>query len=333
MDLLIFMAVFATIILFGTFAIILMASAKSPDGWRHEVSISIWVIAPFLSVASAFLFFHVSRGNLITFFIWFFVSGFGITVGYHRLLTHQAFKCRRWVLATLIIMGETAIQGEPIFWAGKHLEHHSDTDGDTDPHSPHAYGTGFTNVARGLAHAHMGWMYHNSPPNPKLVGRMNSDSLLTWLNQRWWWFVVARFAITFLIGTAIAGPAVGLGSVIWCGVAAFMTLHLTFAVNSVCHMWGKQPYMNKGTGMSKNNLIIGLLALGEGMHNNHHAFPSSALQGLNNNFEKALDLSWWFIRVLIFLRLAWSPRIPTQDDILKRRAQSQLAMEKARVVI
>jgi len=217
----------------------------------------------------------------------------GVTVGYHRHFTHGAFGAPAPVRAVLAAAGSMAAQGPLIFWVAEHRAHHQFSDREGDPHSP---------ALDGLWHAHVGWMLDASPPD---LGRyaidLLRDRLALWMNQAYFAWV----ALGILLPGAIAGlvegswAAAGEG-VLWGGlVRIFLVHHATWAVNSICHRFGSRPHPTRDG--STNNGLVAVFSLGEGWHNNHHAFPTSARHGLRT-FE--LDPSWWTIRLLSALGLA-----------------------------
>lgn len=237
------------------------------------------------------------------------VPQLGITVGYHRMETHRGFKCHPWVRAVLLVSGAMAVQGEVSGWVLNHRAHHhfQDQPG-LDPHSPLEYPG-----MRGLLWAHVGWLLFRFelPAQFRSSARMEADLLLRW--QRRWYLglVVASFAIPW----AVAG---------WSGllVAGFLrvvlVLHITWSVNSVCHVWGGRARDSAGNRYladdSRNNLVVGILALGEGYHANHHAQPSWAFHGWR---RFSFDPSKWVIQLLEKLRLVSAVRRPDPALVFK----------------
>lgn len=293
-----------------------MLTAKSARGWKHEVAISIWVLGPFLAAIFAPIYGGISRLNLIVFAVGYVLPGLGITVGFHRMLTHESFKAKPFVRAALLIFGSSAVQGAPIHWAGIHREHHKEVEGPNDPHSPYAYGTGFKNIVRGLWHAHMGWMFEGKSIDAQLVTGLREDPLVVRIDRFWYGFVVIRFLLPFGVGYPIGGLDAAIGATLWGGAAAFLTLHSTFSVNSVCHMFGSRPY--KTPGLPTNFFWLALPTFGEAFHNAHHAFQKSAHHGMTR-LERAVDVSWWVIWTLDKLGLAWDVNVTLPGKIAARR--------------
>ncbi|MAE64555.1 MAG: acyl-CoA desaturase [Phycisphaeraceae bacterium] len=240
----------------------------------------------------------------------------GVTVGYHRLYTHRSFETRGVVKVALTVLGSMAAQGPLIRWVAVHRRHHQHSDEHGDPHSPHQSGNGTLGVLRGLWHAHMGWLFHSDAPNlMNCVRDLERSRLVRVVSALFPLWLVVGLVLPAVIGGVItlswSGALLGF---IWGGmVRIFLVHHVTWSVNSVCHMIGSRPFQTRDN--SRNNLVFGVLALGEGWHNNHHAFPTSARHGLR---WWQLDLSYLFIRALAMMNLAWNVRRPGADHINAR---------------
>ena len=242
-----------------------------------------------------------------------------ITVGFHRYFTHGSFRIvkrpLKWVLG---IGGSMALEGSVFSWVGWHLKHHSSPDREGDPHSPHLHKPGFWGFLKGLVHSHVGWMFVTPTQKVRAMKRLRNDPDAELIDQ---WFLVFGFlglALPVVLGAILRGSfAWAHVDFIWGGlIRVFLMHHVTWSVNSVCHIWGSQPF---DTGdQSRNNPIVGFAAFGEGWHNNHHQFPSSAQHGL---LPGQFDFSWSVIR--IFEKFGWITEIqtPSADDIQKRLAK------------
>jgi stearoyl-CoA desaturase (delta-9 desaturase) len=243
----------------------------------------------------------------------------GVTVGFHRLFTHRAFRANTVVQFVLGILGSMAVQGPLLKWAATHRRHHQFSDHNGDPHSPHHYGRGVVGVLRGFWHAHLGWFFVPDPPNLlQYVKDLRQSRLVRAVSGLFSLWVALGLLIPTFIGFLLIGGWIGavLG-LLWGGlVRIFLVHHVTWSVNSLCHLWGRQVFAGKDE--SRNNWVCGILALGEGWHNNHHAFPTSARHGLR---WWQVDVSYWVIRVLAILGLVWDVRTPV-------RAQGQKAFSK-----
>lgn len=241
--------------------------------------------------------------------VMYLLTMLGITVGFHRLATHRSFQTVRPVRELLLVLGSMAAQGPPLFWVAAHRRHHQSSDEVGDPHSPHAPRP----KLRGFIHAHVGWMLDYSGDDLARYARdLLSDRRLLALNQHYPLWVLLGLALPGLIGGLIEGTtlAVAEGVLLGGSVRIFAVHHATWAVNSVCHTWGSRSYRTGD--QSRNSLLVAVLTLGEGWHNNHHAFPTSARHGLE---WWQLDPSYAVIKVLGVFGLASGIRVPSQRDI------------------
>jgi stearoyl-CoA desaturase (delta-9 desaturase) len=246
----------------------------------------------------------------------FVLTGVGITVGFHRLFTHRSFETNSVVQFLLGVLGSMAVQGPLLQWAAYHRRHHQHSDRRGDPHSPHCHGRGVLGVIRGMWHAHLGWIFTPDPPNlSHYVRDLRQSRVLRTVSALFPLWVTAGLLLPAVAGGLLWGNWTGafLGF-LWGGlVRIFFVHHVTWSVNSVCHLWGRQPY--RGGDHSRNNFLFGVLAFGEGWHNNHHAFPTSARHGLR---WWQPDLSYAVIRTLAVLRLARNVRVPTKQALALR---------------
>jgi len=253
--------------------------------------------------------FGVTTLDLVLFAVMYWLTlGVGLSVGFHRHFTHGAFQTTkpvRWLMAVLGTMGG---QGPVTYWVAVHRRHHEFGDVEGDPHSPHLHGQGLRNAAAGLWHAHYGWSLRYGMPNathycPDLV----REPWLMSINRHYRAWVVAGLAIPTAVGGLVSGTWVGaLGGLLWGGMLRlFLSSHMTWSLNSICHRFGSRPYDVRDE--SRNNPWLAVPTLGESWHNNHHAFPSSAAHGLR---WWQLDLNYLFIRLLEVLGLATKVKRP-----------------------
>jgi stearoyl-CoA desaturase (delta-9 desaturase) len=247
------------------------------------------------------------------------LSGFGITVGYHRLFTHKSFETNRFITATLGILGSMAWQGSLINWVQNHRCHHQHSDREHDPHSPHLHGEGFKAWVKGALFAHMGWFF---TPDPKGMERyapdLHADRMIRIISKLFPLWAALGVVIPGLIAWAITQTWQGLVlGMLWGGLTrVFLLHHVTWSVNSVCHLWGSKTYRSHDE--SRNNAIFGILALGEGWHNNHHAFPASARHGLA---WWQFDASYILIKTLEKLGLASNVKVPDRSRLESKRVR------------
>jgi stearoyl-CoA desaturase (delta-9 desaturase) len=233
-------------------------------------------------------------------------AGFGITIGYHRMLTHQAFQSSKAVRYLFAGLGSTAVQGPVIEWVADHRKHHAHTDEEGDPHSPHTHaGEGWRGAFEGLWHAHVGWLWttQGMASKRKYAPDLMEDRGMRWINRKFIWFVFAPLVLAFALGFAFTGELKGaLTALLWGGfVRLFFLHHVTWSINSICHFFGTRRFDTDDH--STNVFWLALPSLGESWHHNHHAFPRSAEQGLRR-FE--LDPSAWIITGMEKLGLVWN---------------------------
>lgn len=243
----------------------------------------------------------------------YIATGLGVTIGFHRLFSHKSFEAFWPVKFLFGVLGSMSMQGPMLRWVAVHRRHHEHSDGEEDPHSPHGYGGGFLGVVRGLWHAHIGWMFDEKYPNlRRYVRDLHDDRMVQFISRMFGLWVAIGLAIPTLIGWAVTGTWQGAAlGLLWGGlVRIFVVHHATFSINSICHVWGYQSY--RGEDESRNNFLCGWLGLGEGWHNNHHAFPASARHGLA---IWEFDLSYLVIRALKLVGLAWDIRLPSPQAL------------------
>ncbi len=232
----------------------------------------------------------------------------GITVGFHRLFTHKAFKCGPVLRAALGIAGSMASQGPLLFWVACHRRHHRHSDTELDPHSPRPHGAGARGVLLGWWHAHVGWMFAHRPENYfRLVNDLVRDPVALAVHRGYFLWVAAGLVLPGAVCAAVAGDGAAFWSgLLWGGlVRMFVVHHVTWSVNSICHVAGSRPFATDDG--SRNNAFIAVLSLGEGWHNNHHAFPSSARHGF---VWWQVDPSYLLLRLLQAAGLVRDLRTP-----------------------
>jgi stearoyl-CoA desaturase (delta-9 desaturase) len=242
------------------------------------------------------------------------IAGLGVTVGFHRLFTHRSFEAKPWVRYALAIMGSLSVEGPIIRWVADHRRHHAFSDQPGDPHSPHLdEGPGFKGVAKGLWHAHMGWFWSDEQTSanrwaPDLV----KDPVLRKIDSLFPLWVVISFALPPIIGFAVTGTLKGaVLAFLWGSLARiFLLHHVTWSVNSICHFYGSRPYQT--TDFSTNNWALAIVSFGESWHNNHHAFPTSAVHGLGKG---QIDASAGFITLLQKLHLVQDVKHVSQKQL------------------
>ena len=232
-------------------------------------------------------------------------TGLGITVGFHRLLTHRSFKTTSLIRGVLAALGSAAIEGPVISWVADHRKHHTFSDEEGDPHSPHVdHGSGWRGTLRGLFHAHLGWLFIHTERGSKerFAPDLLDDPVIGFIDRTFIYWAALGLAVPFGLGVVLGDSiAAGLTALLWGGaVRVFLLHHVTYSINSLCHTFGRRRFV---TGDESRNLAwLAPLSFGEAWHNNHHAFSTSATHGLA---RWELDPSAVVIWTLEKLGLAW----------------------------
>jgi len=251
--------------------------------------------------------------------VMYLLTGFGVTVGFHRYFTHKSFETSRPVAAILGILGSMSVEGPLLHWVSFHRRHHQHSDTENDPHSPHTHGEGFWSIVKGFWIAHAGWMFRGADTGlERYVPDLMRDKLARTISRLFPLWVLISLLIPAVLGGLLTWSWMGvfLGFV-WGGLVRVLLIHhVTWSVNSVCHIWGTRPFRSHDE--SRNNPIVGVLALGEGWHNNHHAFPTSARHGLR---WWEIDISYILIWCMARVGLVWNVRTPGQDRIVAKMRQ------------
>lgn len=268
-----------------------------PNGER--VAVLVLVLAPFVATIYAITQLwqsYVDATDITLLLVFYALSALGITVGFHRLLTHKSFETNGAIKGFWLALGCLAIEGNPISWASYHIQHHAHSDQEDDPHSP----------LEGLWHAHIGWMFESKARTDVYGTWLHKDPVVVFMDKTW----ILWASLGFIIPFAIAGWS----GLLWgTAVRLFLAHHVTWSVNSICHTFGNRAYNTKDA--SRNNFIVGVLAMGEGWHNNHHAFPRAAFHGMR---WWQIDISAYIIRTMEAAGLAWKVYRVKPEDEYKR---------------
>jgi stearoyl-CoA desaturase (Delta-9 desaturase) len=251
----------------------------------------------------------------------YFLAGFGVTAGFHRYFTHRSFKANRALRTALAIAGSLALQGDVVTWVADHRRHHAFADKAGDPHSPWLFGTTPVAVARGFWHAHLGWMFNRDRTNAvRFAPDLLADPDITRIARQFpLWTVLSLLSPALLGGLVTTSGWAALTAFFWAGLVRVAVLHhVTWSINSICHMVGDRPWTRRDR--STNVWPLAIASMGESWHNLHHADPSCARHGVGRGqvdmtarliwaFEKlgwAHDVRWPTPRRLV--RLAANPR-------------------------
>jgi stearoyl-CoA desaturase (Delta-9 desaturase) len=263
------------------------------------------VVIPFLGfIAALVLLWNQAAGwtDLAILAGMYVVTASGVTIGYHRLLTHRSFATYKPIEYLLAVLGSMAVQGPVADWVADHRRHHANADEEGDPHSPHVgHGSGLA----GLWHAHVGWLLQECgvEDRRRFARELVEDRGMRWITNAFPALVLLSLLIPFGVGWAISGALVGgLTGMLWGGaVRIFFVHHVTWSINSICHFHGRRRFATEDR--STNVWWLAPASLGEAWHHNHHAFPRSAFHGLR---WWELDPSGWVIRAMRRLGLAWN---------------------------
>jgi stearoyl-CoA desaturase (delta-9 desaturase) len=287
----------------------------------EQVALGLFIVVPFLALLAA-----VPLLWLVGFLTWqaaiiavvmYLIAGHGITIGFHRYFTHRAFRAQRWLRVALAVAGSMAIQGPVIQWVADHRKHHRFSDRDGDPHSPWRYGTNAWALARGFFYAHLGWLFDwEKTSEPRYAPELVGDRVVRWVSRSFPLWVALSVLIPPLVGGLWTWSWWGALTAFFWGSLVRIALqhHVTFAINSVCHIKGRRPFKTKDR--SQNVWWLALPSMGESWHNFHHAEPSSARHGVR---FLEFDSSAVVIKMMEKLRWITDVRWPDPGLVARRR--------------
>jgi stearoyl-CoA desaturase (delta-9 desaturase) len=312
------------------------------DSWTGRRRLQLFltgliVVVPFagLAVAVWLMWGHgIGLTDVLLAAVLYIVTGFGVAVGFHRLITHRSFTSNPWLRVTLAVAGSMSFEGNVIHWVAVHRRHHAFTDRPGDPHSPYRYGTGLYGQLRGLAHAHLGWFFRNDPTSAdRYAPDLLADRAMVRVAKAFPALCVVSLTLPFLAGWAIGGNLrAAMTAFLWAGLVRVLLLqHVTWSINSLCHMVGSRPHRTRRFDRSTDLWWLALPSFGESWHNGHHSDPACARHGVRPH---QVDVSAGLIRV--FERLGWATGVhwPGRDhhdrqDPPRRRRQPDRASEPA----
>jgi stearoyl-CoA desaturase (Delta-9 desaturase) len=280
------------------------ATGTKPESFRKWLYFSLLIVIPtlaFLFGVYLLLTAQVSAKDLWLLFAMYMLTGLGISIGYHRMLTHKGFETYAPIRFLFLALGSMAFQGPAITWSATHKRHHSHSDTDSDLHSP----------KRGLLYSHFGWIFQYTKDMTKDVRdsygeKLQKDKMAAFFDRTFIYWSLLGIIIPFLIG--------GWSGMLWGGlIRIFFLSHVTWSVNSICHKYGSRMF--KTNDQSTNNWWIAILGFGEGWHNNHHAFPKSAFHGLR---WWQFDISGILIRFFEKTGLIWNVQRVKPERIEKQ---------------
>lgn len=255
--------------------------------------------------------------DLVLAAVFYTFATLGVTVGYHRYFTHGAFKANRPLRVTLAIAGSMAVQGSVIFWVAGHRRHHAFADREGDPHSPWAFGTTPAALLRGFWHAHMGWMFGREVTNAdRFAPDLVADGDLRSVNRYFWLWITLSLALPAVLGGLLSWSWWGVVTAFfWAGLVRVAFLHhVSWSVNSICHLIGERPFASRDK--AANFWPLAILSMGESWHNSHHADPTCARHGvLRGQVDVSARVIW------LFERFGWATdvRWPRADRLAAKR--------------
>ncbi|MDT7805084.1 MAG: hypothetical protein QOI78_8517 [Actinomycetota bacterium] len=255
--------------------------------------------------------------DLILAAVFYVFATLGVTVGYHRYFTHGAFKANRPLRIALAVAGSMAVQGSVIFWVASHRRHHAFADREGDPHSPWLFGTSPSALLRGFWHAHMGWMFGREVTNAdRFAPDLVADADLRVVNRFFWLWITLSLVLPAVLGGLLSWSWWGVVTAFfWAGLVRIAFLHhVSWSVNSICHLIGERPFASRDK--AANFWPLAILSMGESWHNSHHADPTCARHGvLRGQVDVSARVIWGFEK------LGWATdvRWPRVDRLTAKR--------------
>ncbi|MFL6139561.1 MAG: acyl-CoA desaturase [Frankiaceae bacterium] len=284
-------------------------------------ALGLFVVIPFAAVIAAVPMLwgrYLSVTDVVIAVVMYYVTGHGVTVGFHRYFTHKAFKAKRWVRVALAVAGSMAVEGPVIRWVADHRRHHAFSDRDGDPHSPWRYGESLGALTKGFWYAHIGWMFEEEQTNyERFAPDLLADRDIVRVNARFGTLTATSLLLPALVGGLVSWSWLGAATAFFWGslVRVFVLHHTTWSVNSVCHIFGRRPFASRDK--ATNFWPMALLAMGENWHNLHHAEPTSARHGvLRGQVDTSARVIW------LMEKLGWvsDVRWPSEERLRAKLA-------------
>ncbi len=298
----------------------LAPTTHAPNG-IERIILGVFVGVPLLALVVgapiAFAFGWVSILDLAMLAVIYAVGVHGITIGYHRLFTHEAFTAGRTMRSVLALAGSLAVEGRVVDWVADHRKHHQYSDVAGDPHSPWEYGSGTRGLTRGFIHAHVGWLFtYSGTDTKKYAPDLLADRSIDRISKLWPLIAIISMVIPTAIAFAVDGWVGAVRAIFWVTlVRVALVHHMTWSINSVCHVWGKRPFTTRDR--STNVAWLAPISGGEAWHNYHHADPTSARHGV---LRWQLDTSAIVIRLMERVGLVSAVKWPSAERIARKRA-------------
>jgi stearoyl-CoA desaturase (Delta-9 desaturase) len=297
------------------------------EGQRNlgtQIAVYIFILVPFAALIAAV---PLAWGWGLTWLdvglaaVFYCIAIAGVTIGYHRYLTHGSFKAKRGLRIALAIAGSFGVQGPPITWVADHRRHHAFSDREGDPHSPWLFGTSPWALARGFWHAHMGWVFNRDKTNKqRFAPDLLADRDIVRVNGLFWLWTTLSFLLPAALGGLLTWSWWGaLTAFFWAGFVRVAILHhITWSTNSICHMIGERPFVSRDK--AANFWPLAILSFGESWHNLHHADPTCARHGVQRGqIDISARLIW------LFEKFGWvyDARWPTSQRLARISAGAE----------
>ncbi|MFP5253888.1 MAG: acyl-CoA desaturase [Actinomycetes bacterium] len=293
---------------------------------KEQVALAVFIVVPFLAVAAAV---PLAWGgwlgwtDVAIMVLMYWLTGHGITVGFHRLFTHKSYKPNRAVKIFWAVAGSMAIQGPVIRWVADHRKHHKFSDRDGDPHSPWRYGTDLKALAKGFWYAHMMWLFNpEQTPQRKYAPDLMKDPDLVKISRQFPMWVAVSLALPLVLGGLLTMSWQGALTAFFWGSLVRVSLlhHVTWSINSICHTVGERPFLSRDK--SANVWWLAIPSMGESWHNLHHADPTCARHGvLPGQLDTSARIIWFMEKVGWVKDVRW----PVKERIEAKLARNQLA--------
>jgi len=298
--------------------------------------IGLWafVVLPFLALIAAVPFawgWGLSWADVAIAVVMYCISGFGVTVGFHRYFTHGSFKAKRWLRVTMAVAGSMAVEGSVIQWVADHRRHHMFSDVEGDPHSPWRFGETKRGLVKGLWHAHVGWMFSRDLSNKdRFTPDLMADKDIRRVDDMFLWLTITTSAAPALAGGLITWSWQGAVTAFFWGTLIRIGLlhHITWSINSVCHVYGERPFATRDGDKASNFWPLAIISMGESWHNLHHADPTCARHGaLRGQIDPSARVIWAFEKFGWVSNVRW----PKQDRLDAKMAEQREKRSKASV--
>jgi stearoyl-CoA desaturase (Delta-9 desaturase) len=295
-----------------------------PRGAAGQISVYVGVLLPLAALVAAVPLawgWGLTWTDVVLFFVFYVTSGLGVTIGYHRYFTHGSFKAKKGLRGALAVAGSLSVQGSVITWVADHRRHHAFSDTDGDPHSPWAFGDSPWALAKGFWHAHMGWLFERDITNRvRFAPDLLKDRMILNIDKMFGVWVLVTLLLPALIGGLVTMSWWGaFTAFFWAGLVRVAVLHhITWSVNSICHMVGEKPYHSRDK--AGNFWPLAVASFGESWHNSHHADPTCARHGVDRGqIDISARMIWMFEKLGWATKVKWSK--PERRAKLAAKAQ------------